>query len=88
MKSVKRRLRIAGLVLGGLVVSAIVAGMIVMGPRNFWGILRWDQRQEGTVNLGASAPDFLLTALDGTTKVKLLAAAGTRPIFLIFGSYT
>jgi hypothetical protein len=82
-------LRIA-LVLVGLVLA--VGGYFVyqMGPRNIWGMLRYDQREEGALKVGDLAPDVTLVALDGAP-VRLherLGPLGAKPTVIIFGSYT
>lgn len=62
---------------------------LVGGPRNLIGMLRYDQRREGALRVGDVAPDATLTALDGVTRVSLLAGAGAgRPTVVIFGSFT
>jgi hypothetical protein len=74
---------------GALVVLA-VAGFTYMvgGPRNLIGMLRYDQREEGTLKVGDRAPDVTLVALDGSTPVRLSSALGGKPTVLIFGSFT
>ena len=37
---------------------------------------------------GDKAPDFTLKTLDGSREVNLASYRGTRPVVLIFGSYT
>lgn len=72
-------------------IMLLVAGTLVLvriGPRNLWGILRYDQRREGDLAAGGPAPDVVLTALDGTTRVPLHEHTGQRPLVLIFGSFT
>jgi len=45
--------------------------------------------QEGALQAGDPAPDFILPLLgDKTRTVSLSAFRGKRPVFLIFGSYT
>ena len=61
---------------------------MVGGPRNLIGMLRYDQREEGKLQIGDRAPDVGLIALDGTTPVKLSEHLGGRPTVLIFGSFT
>ena len=61
---------------------------MVGGPRNLIGMLRYDQRQEGTLRVGDRAPDVALLALDGTTPVRLAERLGGKPTVLIFGSFT
>jgi hypothetical protein len=61
--------------------------MVEMGPHDFFGMLRYDQRHEGGLRVGDPAPDVTLTALDGTPR-RLLEGSGGRPVVLVFGSYT
>ena len=74
-----------------VVVLALAAGgwfvYSVGGPRNAWGILRYDQREEGALKVGDAAPDVALVGLDGTP-VRLHERLGSKPAVLIFGSYT
>jgi len=75
------------LVLGALVVLA--AGLMVakIGPRNIIGMIRYDQRRAGDLKVGDRAPDALLVSLAGRREVPLLAAR-TKPLVLVFGSFT
>ena len=84
MRLFKKILLIAGVLL------AAVAGVIVwkIGPRNVIGMLRYDQRKEGSLKLGDRAPDVALVSLDGRTPVRLSEHVGARPLILVFGSYT
>lgn len=84
----KRKLRMAGLTLLTLLVAAGAVIAYKIGPSNIWGMLRYDQRREGDLQVGQRAPDVALTALDGKNKVKLLERNGGRPLVLIFGSFT
>jgi hypothetical protein len=85
MKIVKR-------VLLGLGILAILgaAGFTYMvgGPRNVIGMLRYDQRQEGTLRVGDRAPDVGVLDLDGKTPIRLSERFGEKPTVLIFGSFT
>ena len=76
--------------LGILAVVVAVAAFFVwkIGPRNVIGMLRYDQREEGTLQVGHRAPDVSLVALDGKTRVPLAASIGDKPLILVFGSYT
>ena len=75
--------------LAGLVALAI-GGFTTMvgGPRNLIGMLRYDQREEGTLRVGDRAPDVPLISLDGTTPVRLAGELGGKPTVLVFGSFT
>jgi hypothetical protein len=85
MKIVKR-------VLLGLGILAVLgaAGFTYMvgGPRNVIGMLRYDQRQEGTLRVGDRAPDVGVLDLDGKTPIRLSERFGEKPTVLIFGSFT
>jgi hypothetical protein len=61
---------------------------MVGGPRNLIGMIRYDQREEGTLKVGDKAPDVALLALDGKTPVRLAERLGARPTVLVFGSFT
>lgn len=61
---------------------------MVGGPRNLIGMLRYDQREEGTLKVGDRAPDVGLIALDGSTPVRLSSELGGKPTVLVFGSFT
>lgn len=76
--------------LGGglLVVAAAAYALISFGPRNVVGMIRYDQRREGKLQVGDLAPDVSLLALDGVTPVRLAASVGDRPLVLVFGSFT
>jgi hypothetical protein len=78
------------LALAAVVVAAVgVVTYLIGGPRNLIGMLRYDQRQEGNLKVGDPAPDARLTALDGVTRVSLLAGSdASRPTVVIFGSFT
>ena len=67
-------------------VASVIAWKI--GPRNVIGMLRCDQRQEGTLRVGDRAPDVTLYALDGKTPVRLAQELGGKPTVLVFGSFT
>ncbi len=84
MRLFKRILLIAGLLLAGVV--GVIAWKF--GPRNVIGMLRYDQREEGSLRVGDRAPDVSLVSLDGKTPVRLSESLGGRPLILVFGSYT
>jgi len=74
----------------GVLVLLAAGGFTWMigGPRNVIGMLRYDQRQEGSLKVGDRAPDVAMLALDGRTPVRLSESFGGKPTVLIFGSFT
>ena len=75
---------------GGLALLAL-GGFTYMvgGPRNLIGMIRYDQREEGTLQVGDKAPDVTLLELDGTTPASLAGRlGGGKPTVLVFGSFT
>ena len=80
------------LLLGGAVVLLAflvpeVMKLVQMGPKDYWGMLRYDQREEGDLAVGDAAPDVVVRALDGAP-ARLSDRLGARPVVLVFGSYT
>lgn len=84
----KRKLKLAAGILLALFLAAGSYLAWQIGPRNIWGMMRYDQRKEGVLQVGQKAPEVALTALDGKTKVKLLEESAGKPLVLIFGSFT
>ena len=72
------------------IVALIACGVFVyhVGPRNIIGMLRYDQRHEGTLKVGDKAPEMGVMALDGGGRTSLLSHLAGRPLIFIFGSYT
>ena len=48
----------------------------------------WTRARAGTLNVGDSAPDFLLTQVDKSGRVHLSELNQRQPVVLVFGSYT
>jgi AhpC/TSA family len=48
----------------------------------------WNQARGGRLKPGDQAPDFRLPTLDHKSTVQLSSYRGSRPVVLIFGSYT
>ncbi len=84
-----RKLIVAGVVLAGLALLApSVMKMVRMGPRNYFGMLLYDQRREGDLEVGDPAPGFALTSLEGAAPIRLAERVGAKPLVLVFGSFT
>ncbi|MEO8368892.1 MAG: hypothetical protein ABI806_06825 [Candidatus Solibacter sp.] len=48
----------------------------------------WNSARGGKVHVGDTAPDFTLPTLDHKSTVHLAEFRGSRPVVLVFGSYT
>ena len=68
--------------------GAFMAGL----PMPFYFVLpfetMWFKARAGTLNTGDMAPDFELATVDHSGTVKLSSFRGSRPVALVFGSYT
>jgi hypothetical protein len=82
----KKTLILAVVAAAGLVVG--IAALVLIGPRNVIGMMRYDQREEGRLSVGDAAPSVQLFSLDGSRREDLGAHFGDRPLVLIFGSFT
>ena len=51
-------------------------------------INKYDIRTEGILQVGDPAPDLALASLDSDEPVRLSDFFATRPLVLVFGSYT
>lgn len=61
-------------------------------PGLVWGLLpgprMWLWARRGHLDEGDPAPDFNLATLDRQNRVTLASHRGSRPVVLVFGSYT
>lgn len=48
----------------------------------------WFRARAGSVEVGDAAPDFALGRLDKSGTARLSSFRGSRPVVLVFGSYT
>ena len=72
-----------------LVVGAVSAGLVVLGPRNLLGLVRYGHTREGALKVGEPAPDVELIALGGGPRMRLRDAARPgQPLIVVFGSFT
>ncbi len=83
----RKAIRVVGLGLGLVILAGAIFALVQIGPRNLWGMLLYDQREEGTLVVGDPAPDVAVRGLDGT-QANLRDWTGSQPVVLIFGSYT
>ena len=63
-----------------------------MPPALVWGLLpaqsMWLRARGGTLAVGQEAPDFTLPRQNRSGAVTLSSHRGSRPVVLVFGSYT
>ena len=71
-----------------LLLGAVAVVVFRIGPRNILGMIRYDQRQEGSLRVGDAAPDAELIALAGARRVRIQDSVGGKPLVLVFGSFT
>lgn len=79
------------MLLGVLAALLLGAAFLVwkIGPRNVYGLARYGtQRSEGALRVGQAAPDITLASLDGRSRIRLADSIGSKPLVLVFGSYT
>lgn len=59
-------------------------------PRDAYNMVRYalPHMHRGSLHPGDAAPDVRLIALDGTSSFPLRKRTGTKPLVLIFGSFT
>lgn len=77
------------IVLAIVALVVLAAGVMVakIGPRNVIGMIRYDQRRDGDLNVGDRAPAATLVSLDGKSREPLFSNH-EQPTVLIFGSFT
>jgi hypothetical protein len=80
---------------GGAVVALVLAAVVALsvmagGLRGAYGMVRYalPHMHRGTLKVGDDAPDASLLALDGATRFHIRERTGTRPLVIVFGSYT
>ena len=94
---------VAGLLAAWLIFAGIIyyemrqppvhfAAFIAKMPWPFFLVLPfetfWNSARGGRLDVGAPAPDFRLKTLDRKAEVALSSFRGSRPVILVFGSYT
>jgi hypothetical protein len=73
-----------------LVVAVTALSFMAGGLSGAYGMVRYalPHMHRGTLKVGDDAPDATLLALDGTTRFHLRERTGSRPLVVVFGSYT
>ncbi len=76
----------AVLLLAAFGVLSYMAG----SPKDVYGMVRYalPHMHRGTLKAGSDAPDVRLVALDGASHFRIRERVGTRPLVLVFGSFT
>ena len=76
-----------------VVIAAVATGSFFVArreamKRGYVKLGKYDIRSEGILQVGDIAPDLELERLDGSGKVRFSQLHSTRPLVLLFGSYT
>ncbi len=80
-------------------VAWVVGTLVVAGGLGVWGFMEaskrawihyneYDIRSEGSLRVGDAAPDLALADADGSGTVQLSELFESKPLVLVFGSYT
>ena len=76
----------------GVFLAGAAAGLSYMAgsPKDAIGMVRYalPHMHKGNLQVGSSAPDATLVALDGATTFHLRERVGAKPLVLVFGSFT
>jgi|GraSoi2013_100cm_1033763.scaffolds.fasta_scaffold283545_1 hypothetical protein len=75
----------------GLLVAVFVGLSFMAGsPKDVYGLVRYalPHMHRGKLRAGDDAPDVRLLSLDGSNRFHLRERTGSRPLVVVFGSYT
>jgi hypothetical protein len=89
--SVKRFWKWMAGILGVLLVAAFAVLSYMAGsPKDAYGMVRYalPHMHRGTLKVGDDAPDARILELDGVSRFHIRERTGTRPLVLVFGSFT
>jgi hypothetical protein len=77
---------VAALLLAAVVGLSIIAG----SPKDAIGMVRYalPHMHRGNLQVGSDAPDATLVSLDGATRFHLRERTKSKPLVLVFGSFT
>ena len=87
----KRFLRWFAGVLAVLFLAAFAMLSYMAGsPKDAYGMVRYalPHMHRGNLKVGSDAPDARLVTLDGTSHFHIRERTGSRPLVLVFGSFT
>lgn len=76
--------------LGILILAFAGLSFMAGSPKDVYGMVRYafPHMHRGKLHVGEDAPDVRLLALDGSNHFHLRERTGSRPLVVIFGSYT
>jgi hypothetical protein len=79
-----------GSLLGIFVLAFAGLSFMAGSPKDVYGMVRYafPHMHRGKLHPGDDAPDVRLLALDGSNHFHLRERTGSRPLVVIFGSYT
>jgi hypothetical protein len=74
------------LLLGAFVGLSLMAG----SPKDAYGMVRYalPHMHRGNLKVGDDAPDARLVSLDGNERFHIRERTGSKPLVLVFGSFT
>jgi hypothetical protein len=71
---------------------AVCIGLSILAgsPKDAIGMVRYalPHMHRGNLQVGGDAPDATLVSLDGTTRFHIRERTKTKPLVLVFGSFT
>jgi hypothetical protein len=79
-----------GIFVGLLLIAFAGLSFMAGSPKDVYGMVRYafPHMHRGKLRAGEDAPDVRLLALDGSSHFHLRERTGSRPLVVIFGSYT
>jgi hypothetical protein len=80
----------AGVLAVLFLVAFTVLSFMAGSPKDAYGMVRYalPHMHRGNLKVGSDAPDARLVALDGTSHFHIRERTGSRPLVLVFGSFT
>jgi hypothetical protein len=80
----------AGILVMLLLAAFTVLSFMAGSPKDAYGMVRYalPHMHRGTLKVGSDAPDARLVALDGSSRFHIRERTGSRPLVLVFGSFT
>jgi hypothetical protein len=81
---------VAGILVVLLLAAFTVLSFMAGSPKDAYGMARYalPHMHRGTLKVGSDAPDARLVALDGSSRFHIRERTGSRPLVLVFGSFT